>query len=238
MDIISSDRVTRSTYAKNSSEVYFPFSFLDNISNYISNLSKFKRLFLIIINISLLLLLCSVFPIENKIHQDEPYFLLDYFLSIIYIYENHIATIIFMIIVLLFSSMDTDSAVKSIFNSWPFIFISRIGYFFYSICETTILIFFIITNYQTYLNLSDLLFLNSGQFICGIFISTIFVILIEMPSKYYCKKLRKYIEDSKNPDINYSLKKEHLIKEEKMNLELRSMSNISNLSISNDNDNI
>ena len=235
LDIISSDRVTRSSFGRNGSEGYFPFSFLDNISNYISNLSKFKRLFFIIINISILVLLCSVFPIENKIHENDQFIVLDYFLSFIHIYENHLSTIIFMIIVLLFSTMDTDSAVKNIFNSWPFIFISRIGYFFYSICETTILIFFIITNYQTYLNLSDLLFLNSGQFICGIFISTIFVILIEIPSRYYCKKLRKYIENKKNSNNYNNFKKDPLIKEEKTKLELRNMSNLSEL---NDNDDI
>ena len=223
MDVISTNRITRSSYSRNNpSDGYFPFSFLDNICNF--NLSKFKRLILIIINFSILVLLCSVFPIENRIHKDDTFFVLNYFLSFIHIYENHIATVIFIIIVLLFATMDRDSAVKNIFNSWPFIFINRIGYFFYSICETTILIFFVITNYQTYLNLSDLLFLNSGQFICGIIISTIFVVLIEIPLRYYCKKLRKLFEEKKNDNNNDSSKKES-IEDEKMKLELRTFSN-------------
>ena len=122
---------------------------------------------------------------------------LEGFLKFIHIYENHISTIFFMIIVLILSSMDKDSPIKQFFNSYPFIFISRIGYSFYSICETTILIFFIVTNYQTYMILYDLLFLNLGQFICGVLISTIFVILIEIPVRYCSKSLRKRIEKSK-----------------------------------------
>ena len=193
-DMISTDRVTRSTFADNnynSIDGYFPFSFLENISTIISNLSKIKRRIIIFINLSILILLSSIYFIENKIHEDKS-FKIDTFLSFIHIYENHIATIVFMILIIFLSLLDTDSEVKQLFNSWPFIFISRIGYFFYSICETTILIFFIVTNYQTYLNLSDLLFLNFGQFICGIIISTAFVIIIEIPARYYSKKLRKY----------------------------------------------
>jgi hypothetical protein len=202
-DMISTDRVTRSTFADNnynSIDGYFPFSFLENVSTIISNLSKIKRRIIIFINLSILILLSSIYFIENKIHEDKS-FKIDTFLSFIHIYENHIATIVFMILIIFLSLLDTDSEVKQLFNSWPFIFISRIGYFFYSICETTILIFFIVTNYQTYLNLSDLLFLNLGQFICGIIISTAFVIIIEIPARYYSKKLRKFIEKKKKKKI-------------------------------------
>ena len=99
-----------------------------------------------------------------------------------------------MIIILLLSSMDSDSTILKMFNSWPLIFTNKID-FFYSTCETTILIIFIVTNYRTYLNLSDLIFLNSGIFICGIIISMIFAVLIEIPVRYYCKKFRKCIEN-------------------------------------------
>ena len=126
--------------------------------------------------------------IENILNNNSLIFDLNYWLSLLHIYENHIATILFMILVLLFCTMDSDSAAKQLFKSWLFIFISRIGYFFYSICETTIIIFLIVTNYQTHLNISDLLFLNFGQFICGIIISTIFVIIVEIPMRYFIKK--------------------------------------------------
>ena len=221
IDILTVDRVTRPKYIKNNlSNCYFPFSFLENISNNISDLSQFKRTFLIFLNICFLSLLSSVFAIENYFKGND-FLILDNFLAFIHIYENHIATIIFMIIILLLSSTDSDSAIKNIFNSRPFIFISRIGYFFYSICETTILIFFIVTNYQTYLNLSDLLFLNLGQFICGLIISTIFVVLFEIPMRYYCKKLRKYIGNKNN--FSNSIK-EPLINE-KQKLELGTINN-------------
>ena len=200
IDIISKDRVTRLNYNENNSNSfkgYFPFNFLANLSNAISNISQLKRTIIIILCFSLLILLSSIFFIENKIHENDSFFLLNNFLSIIHIYENHIATILFMILIILISLLDSDSIVKQLFNSWPFIFISRIGYFFYSICEITILIFFIVTNYQTYLNLSDLLFLNSGQFICGIVISIAFMVIIEIPTRYYSKKLRKNIEKKK-----------------------------------------
>ena len=227
MDIITQDRITVSS----GSYDYAPFSFLDNIGNCISNLSIFKRTIIIFFNISLLVLLCSIFFIEYKGNGNDLDLKLNPVLFFVHIYENHIATIIFMIIILLLSSMDSDSAVRKLFNSWPFIFISRIGSFFYSICEITILIFFIITNSQTYLNLTDLLFLNSGQFICGIIISTIFVILIEIPVRYYSKKLRKCIENNKN-NINNSNKKDKkeklILEEEQFKLELRAFSDSSN----------
>lgn len=187
IDIISTDRI--------SSNKYFPFCFLDNISNFLSNLSGFKRSLFIILDISLLITLSSVYMIENILNNNCLIFNLNYWLSFLHIYENHIATILFMILVLLFCTMDSDSAAKQLFKSWLFIFISRIGYFFYSICETTIIIFLIVTNYQTHLNISDLLFLNFGQFICGIIISTIFVIIVEIPMRYFIKKLRKKIEN-------------------------------------------
>ena len=237
MDIITQDRITVSS----GTNYYVPFSFLDNLGNYISSLSIFKRTLIIIINISLLVLLCSIFFIEYKGNDNDLELKLNPFLAFIHIYENHIATIIFMIIVLLLSSMDSDSAIRKIFNSWPLIFISRIGYFFYSICETTILIFLIVTNSQTYLNLSDLIFLNSGQFICGIIISTIFVVLIEIPVRYYCKKLRKCIENNQNNinSSNYSNKKEKkeklILEEEQFKLELRDLSDSSDSSDINNN---
>ena len=106
---------------------------------------------------------------------------------------------------------------------------------FFSICETTILIFLIVTNSQTYLNLSDLLFLNSGQFICGTITSTIFVVLLEIPVRYYCQKLRKCIENNQNNinSSNYSNnkeKKEKLnLEEEQFKLELRDLSDSSDI---------
>jgi hypothetical protein len=189
IDMLKTNRVNKDD------DDYFPFSFLGNISNFLSNFNSIKRLSIFIFNILILALLSSVFTIENKVHNGDKLYL-DTFLNFIHIYENHISTIIFMILVLLLCSMDKNSPTKLFFNSYPFIFISRIGYFFYSICETTILIYFIVTNYQTYMNLNDLLFLNFGQFICGILISTIFVILIEIPARYFSKILRKRIENS------------------------------------------
>ena len=228
IDIISTDRI--------SSNKYFPFCFLDNISNFLSNLSGFKRSLFIILDISLLIALSSVYMIENILNNNSLIFNLNYWLSLLHIYENHIATILFMILVLLFCTMDSDSAAKQLFKSWLFIFISRIGYFFYSICETTIIIFLIVTNYQTHLNISDLLFLNFGQFICGIIISTIFVIIVEIPMRYFIKKLRKKIE---NKIFNkQNINKEPLINNnQKINLELisfnESKNNIENNNILN-----
>ena len=228
IDIISTDRI--------SSNKYFPFCFLDNISNFLSNLSGLKRSLFIILDISLLIALSSVYMIENILNNNSLIFDLNYWLSLLHIYENHIATILFMILVLLFCTMDSDSAAKQLFKSWLFIFISRIGYFFYSICETTIIIFLIVTNYQTHLNISDLLFLNFGQFICGIIISTIFVIIVEIPMRYFIKKLRKKIE---NKIFNkQNINKEPLINNnQKINLELisfnESKNNIENNNILN-----
>ena len=190
VDILKANRVCKD---KND---YFPFSFLQNISFFLSSRNWIKRLLLFILNNSILVFLSSVFYMEIKANNNNALHL-EGFLKFIHIYENHISTIFFMIIVLILSSMDKDSPIKQFFNSYPFIFISRIGYSFYSICETTILIFFIVTNYQTYMILYDLLFLNLGQFICGVLISTIFVILIEIPVRYCSKSLRKRIEKSK-----------------------------------------
>ena len=228
IDIISTDRVF---YNKNNK--YFPFSFLDNISNFLSNLSWLKRSLFIILDITLLIVLSSVYMIENNINKNSLIFNLNRWLTILHIYENHIATILFMILVLLFCTMDSDSAAKQLFKSWSFIFISRIGYFFYSICETTIIIFLIVTNYQTHLNIGDLLFLNFGQFICGIIISTIFVIIVEIPMRYFIKKLRKKIE---NKIFNkQNINQEPLINNnQKINLELISV-NESNNNIENNN---
>ena len=233
LDIVSNDRVTRLNYNENNSNSfagYFPFNFMANLSNAISNISQLKRAIIIILCLSFLILLSSVFFIENKIHENDSFFLIDPFLSFIHIYENHIATILFMILIIFLSLLDSDSAVKQLFNSWPFIFISRIGYFFYSICETTILVFFIVTNYQTYLNLSDLLFLNSGQFICGIFISIAFVVMIEIPTRYYSKKLRKYIEKKKRKKFKNEINEKN---EVKIRLELSSFDNNNNIIIKN-----
>lgn len=210
IDILKQNRVNKDN------DDYFPFSFLGNVSNILSNFNSIKRLFLLVNNIAILILLSSVFIIKNKANEDKP-LILDEFLSFIHIYENHIATIIFIIIVLLLSTTDKNSPTKQLFNSYPFIFISRIGYFFYSICETTILIYFIVTNYQTYMNLNDLLFLNFGQFICGILISTIFVILIEIPIRYLSKIIRKRIENSEYLSGGKEIKNE-IDNEEKMEL--------------------
>ena len=128
-----------------------------------------------------------------------------------------------MILILLFCTLNSNSAGKQFFKSWPFILISRIGYFFYSIVETTVLIFFIVTNYQTYLNMTDLLFLNFGQFICGILISTIFVIIIEIPMRYFMKKFRKYIENKIINGDNNTIITNKKQKEEKLKLELKSL---------------
>ena len=213
IDILTTNRVNKDD------DDYFPFSFLGNISNFLSNFNSIKRLPLFIINLSILGLLSSVFFIENKVNKDSK-ITLDRLLNFIHIYENHISTIIFMILVLLLCSMDKNSPIKLFFNSYPFIFISRIGYFFYSICETTILIYFIVTNYQTYMNLNDLLFFNFGQFICGILISTIFVILIEIPVRYCSKILRKRIENSEYFGGEKAIKEED---EKEENLELKSL---------------
>ena len=213
IDILKTNRVNKDD------DDYFPFSFLGNISNFLSNFNSIKRLPLFIINLIILALLSSVFFIENKVKEGDK-LILDRFLNFIHIYENHISTIIFMIVVLLLCTMDKNSPIKLFFNSYPFIFISRIGYFFYSICETTILIYFIVTNYQTYMNLNDILFFNFGQFICGILISTIFVILIEIPVRYFSKILRKRIENSEYFGGEKVIKDE-VEKEEK--LELKSL---------------
>ena len=219
LDIISKDRVNNFSYSANN---YFPFSFLDCISHFLSNLSKFKRILLIIFDMAILGLLSSVYLIEN-FSKKESIFKLDFFLSIIHIYENHIATIFFISIILLFCTMEKDSATIQFFKSWPFIFVSRVGYFFYSIAETTILIFFIITNYQTYLDMTDLLFLNFGQFIFGTLISTIFVIIIEIPMRYFMKKLRKHIENKiiNGDDTSILVKKKQ--KTDELKLELKSL---------------
>ena len=107
---------------------------------------------------------------------------------------------------------------------------------FFIVYETTIIIFLIVTNYQTHLNISDLLFLNFGQFICGIIISTIFVIIVEIPMRYFIKKLIKKIE---NKIFNkQNINKEPLINNnQKINLELisfnESKNNIENNNILN-----
>ena len=166
---------------------YTSFSLSFSSMKFIDSLSKCMKNTILIISILIQIALAVEYSIMIKIN-DQLDFPLTYAIKVLDIYCKRLFIISFMLMTIVVSLGD-NYAIKYLYDSSIFTFVSRISFSFICTMDTSLYVFYTVYYVQLYLNYHNMLFMASGlMFVFGI-ANMIFTMLTELPIRMIMKEI-------------------------------------------------